>query len=205
MQLLLATANPHKIREIEDLLAGSEVTLISLRDFPALEMPEETGTTMAANARLKAVYCAEKTGLPSLADDSGVEVDFLNGEPGVYSARWVEGSDEDRTLAVLSRLAGVPDDSRGARYRCVICVASPNGTVLESEAACEGRISHIPRGQNGFGYDPIFEITPATGTTPEWIGKTIAEAPPEVKAGVSHRARALRKMLATLRNCRFRL
>lgn len=205
MKLLLATANAHKIREIEDLLAASEIQLVSLRDFPDIEMPEETGTTMAANARIKALYCAEKTGLPSLADDSGIEVDFLNGEPGVYSARWVEGSDEDRTLAILSRLAGVPDDGRSARYRCVICVASPTGTVLESEAVCEGRINHAPRGQNGFGYDPIFEITGSTGTAPEWMGKTFAEAPPEVKADVSHRARALLKMLATLRNCRFRL
>ena len=111
MQLLLATANPHKIHEIENLLADSEVTLISLRDYPSLELPEETGTTMAANARLKAVYCAQTTGLPSLADDSGIEVDFLNGEPGVYSARWVEGSDEDRTLAILSRLQNAPEEN----------------------------------------------------------------------------------------------
>ena len=160
---------------------------------------------MAANARLKAVHCARETSLPSLADDSGIEVDFLDGRPGVHSARWVEGTDEDRMLALLSSLAGVPDEVRGARYRCVICVASPGGTVLESEAVCEGRIAHIPQGQNGFGYDPVFEMTHATGTTPEWIGKTMAQAPPEVKAGVSHRARALQKMLATLRNCRFRL
>jgi XTP/dITP diphosphohydrolase len=205
MQLLLATANTHKIREIEELLAGTEVELVSLREHPGLEMPEETGATMAANARLKAMHCARETGLPSLADDSGIEVDFMDGEPGVYSARWVEGSDEDRTLALLSRLAGVPDDARTARYRCVICVASPGGTILESEAVSEGRITHAPRGANGFGYDPIFEITAATGTAPEWIGKTMAEAPPAVKAAVSHRARALRKMLATLRNCRFRL
>ena len=205
MKILLATANPHKIHEIEEMLADSEIELVSLREFTDLVMPEETGTTMAANARLKALYCAEKTGLPSLADDSGIEVDFLNGAPGVYSARWVEGSDEDRTLALLSSLAGVPDEGRGARYRCVICVASPSGTVLESEAICEGRIARIPQGQNGFGYDPIFEITSATGATLEWIGKTMAQAPPEVKAQVSHRARALQKMLATLRNCRFRL
>ncbi|HEY0075246.1 MAG TPA: RdgB/HAM1 family non-canonical purine NTP pyrophosphatase [Abditibacteriaceae bacterium] len=205
MKLLLATANPHKIREIEELLADSPVELISLREFPNLQMPEETGTTMAANAQLKAVHCARETGLPALADDSGIEVDFLNGEPGVYSARWVEGADEDRTLALLSRLAGVPDELRGARYRCVICVASPGGTILESEAVCEGRIAHIPQGQNGFGYDPIFEITSATGTAPEEIGKTMAQVPPEVKAQVSHRARALQKMLATLRNCRFQI
>ena len=209
MKLLLATANAHKIREIQDLLADSEVSshinLVSLRDFPHVEMPAETGATIAANARLKAIFCAEKTGLAALSDDSGIEVDFLQGEPGVYSARWLEGSDEDRTLGLLSRLASVPDEARTARYRCVICVASHGGTILESEATCEGRINHAPRGHNGFGYDPIFEITAATGTAPEWIGKTIAQAPPEVKAGVSHRARALRKMLATLRNCRFQL
>lgn len=205
MKLLLATANLHKIREIKELLADSPVELVSLREFPKLEIPEESGTTMVENARLKAIHCARESGLPALADDSGIEVDFLNGEPGVYSARWVEGSDEDRTLALLSRLAGVPDKGRGARYRCLICVASPAGTLLESEAVCEGRIAHIPQGQNGFGYDPIFEITSTTGAMPEWVGKTMAEAPPEVKAEVSHRARALRKMLATLRNCRFHL
>jgi XTP/dITP diphosphohydrolase len=205
MKLLLATANPHKIREIKELLADSPVELISLREFPNLQMPEETGTTMAANAQLKAVHCTRETGLPALADDSGIEVDFLNGEPGVYSARWVEGPDEERTLALLSRLVGVPDELRGACYRCIICVASPGGTILESEAVCEGRIAHIPQGQNGFGYDPIFEITSATGTASEEIGKTMAQVPPEVKAQVSHRARALQKMLATLRNCRFRI
>jgi XTP/dITP diphosphohydrolase len=205
MKLLLATANAHKIKEIEALLADSEIQLVSLRDYPGLELPDETGTTMAANARLKAQFCARETGLAALADDSGIEVDFLNGEPGVYSARWALGSDADRTNALLERLQNVPDEARTARYRCVICVASLGGTVLESEAVCEGKITYSPRGANGFGYDPIFEITPQTGTAPEWIGRTIAEAPPAVKAGVSHRARAVQKMLATLRNCRFRI
>lgn len=205
MKLLLATANEHKIREIEGLWVDSEIELVSLRKFPNLEMPEETGATMVANARLKAIHCARESGLPSLADDSGIEIDFLDGGPGVHSARWVEGSDEDRTLALLSHLAGVPDEARGARYRCVICIASPRGTVLETEAVCEGCIAHLPQGQNGFGYDPIFVITEATGTTPEWIGQTMAQAPPEVKAQVSHRARALQKMRATLHNCRFQL
>jgi len=194
MKLLLATANPHKIREIAGLLADAPVEIVSLRDFPDVELPEETGATMSENARLKAEHCARATGLPSLADDSGIEVDALGGAPGVYSARWIAGTDEDRTNALLGRLQSVPDDARGTRYRCVICVAFPGGEVLETEATCEGNITRAPRGANGFGYDPIFEITPATGAPHEWIGKTMAEAPPEVKAMVSHRARAVRAM-----------
>lgn len=198
MKLLLATANPHKIREIEALVAGSSVQLVSLRDYPTIELPEETGTTIAANALLKAEHCTRETGLPALADDSGIEVDFLNGEPGVYSARWVEGSDADRTQAILDRLTGVPDADRTARYRCVICVTYPGGEVVQTEGTCEGKINQAPRGTNGFGYDPIFEVVPATGTTEEWIGHTMAEVPPEVKAQVSHRARALRQMIDLL-------
>ena len=205
MKLLLATANSHKIQEITALLAETPIEIVSLRDFPGVQLPEETGATMAENARLKAEFCARATGLAALSDDSGIEVDFLDGAPGVYSARWVEGSDADRTAALLDRLQNVPNAERGARYRCAICIASPTGTVLETEATCDGEINLAPRGANGFGYDPIFEITPATGAPNEWLGQTMAEAPPEVKALVSHRARAVRKMLATLRNCRYRI
>lgn len=205
MKLLLATANTHKIHELAALLAETPIEIVSLRDFPNVQLPEETGATMAENARLKAELCAHATGLAALSDDSGIEVDFLGGAPGVYSARWVEGSDAERTAALLDRLQNVPDAERTARYRCAICVASPRGTVLETEATCDGQINLARRGANGFGYDPIFEITPATGAPTEWIGKTMAEAPPEVKARVSHRARAVRKMLATLRNCRYRV
>lgn len=188
MQLLIATANAHKVEEISRLL-GNDYELVSLREFPNLEMPEETGETMAQNARLKAQACAQASGLPALADDSGIEVDALGGAPGVYSARWATGSDADRTQALLNKLADVPE--RGARYRCAICLAYPDGVLLEAEGTCEGRIAFEPRGENGFGYDPIFEIIAETGAPFANEGRTMAQVPPEIKAQVSHRARAL--------------
>ncbi len=200
MKLLLATGNAHKLREFLELLRDMPtIEIVSLRDFPDIEMPDETGLTMRDNARLKAEHCARVTGLPSLADDSGIEVDALGGAPGVHSARWVEGSDEERTRALLERLLDVPDEARTARYRCAICVALPDGNPSESEATCEGRIARSPRGDNGFGYDPVFEITGKTGAPIEWIGKTMAEAPPAVKAQISHRARVLRMLKPQLR------
>src|SRR5436853_2569909 len=125
MELLLATANAHKIHELAALLAEAPLEIVSLRDFPGVKLPAETGATMSENARLKAEFCARATGLPALSDDSGIEVDFLDGAPGVYSARWVEGSDAERTQALLDRLQNVPNEARTARYRCAICVASP--------------------------------------------------------------------------------
>lgn len=200
MKLLIATANAHKLHEIAAMLREVPVLeLVSLRDFPTLELPPETGATMQENARLKAEYCARAANLPALADDSGIEVDALNGEPGVRSARWVEGSDADRTNALLQRLHETRDTQRIARYRCAICLAFPDGSINETEGVCEGRITDAPRGANGFGYDPVFEITTATGTASEWIGKTMAEAPPEIKAQVSHRARAIAAIAPVLR------
>lgn len=194
--LLIATANTHKLREITELLRDLPgLELVSLRDYPNLEMPPEDGPTMQANARIKAEYCTQVTGLPALADDSGIEVATLGGAPGVHSARWVAGSDADRTNALLARLHGLPPEQRGARYRCALCVVRVDSEsqfqVIETEATCEGAITDAWRGENGFGYDPIFEITAATGTPAQWLGLTIAEAPPEVKAQVSHRARAI--------------
>ncbi len=190
MKLLIATANTHKVEEISGLLGG-DYELASLREFPDLEMPEETGETMAQNARLKAQACAQISGLPALADDSGIEVDALDGAPGVYSARWAEGSDADRTQALLGKLTNVAQAERSARYRCAICVAFPDGRLLEAEGTCEGRIAFEPRGENGFGYDPIFEIITDTGAPFANEGRTMAQVPPEIKAQVSHRARAL--------------
>jgi len=200
MKLLIATANAHKLHEIAEMLAPVPgIEHISLRDFPTLELPLETGATMRENARIKAEYCAQATGLTALADDSGIEVDALGGAPGVISARWYEGSDADRTLALLHRLdaTGAPD--RTARYRCALCLARPDGTTEETEGTCEGRLNDGPRGENGFGYDPIFEITAATGTPVEYIGTTMAEAPPALKAQVSHRARAVAAMVPVLK------
>jgi XTP/dITP diphosphohydrolase len=190
MKLLLATANAHKIEELRGLLCEiPDLEIVSLRDFPAIEMPDETGATMAENARIKAEHCARESGLPALADDSGIEVDALGGEPGVRSARWVEGSDADRTNALLHRLAST--HNRTARYRCAICIAWPDGKMVETEDVCEGRIGFEWRGENGFGYDPVFEITDQTGL-PHRVGRTMAEVLPEEKAQVSHRARAVR-------------
>lgn len=197
--LLLATANVHKLEEIRHLLADVQgLQIISLQDFPYLVMPDETGSTMAENAAIKASYCARQARLPALADDSGIEVDALGGEPGVHSARWTGGSDHTRMLALLDRLKGVSPEHRTARYRCAICLCRPSGKMTTVEATCEGRIATAPSGSNGFGYDPIFELTAESGTRTEWIGRTMAEAPPELKARISHRARAMVQMIAVL-------
>jgi XTP/dITP diphosphohydrolase len=194
MKIILATANAHKLREMQGLLAGCDIEVLSLGDFPDVVMPEETGATMAENARLTAQSCAAQTGLPCLADDSGIEVDALDGAPGVRSARWVEGSDEDRTNALLEKLQSTPEPARTARYRCAICLAFPDGRLLQTEATCEGKIGTEFKGENGFGYDPIFVLTNSTGAPSEYSGQTMAEVPPEIKAQVSHRARAIQKL-----------
>jgi XTP/dITP diphosphohydrolase len=199
MTILLATTSAHKAQEIAELLAETpDLQLETLNDYPATEAPEEDGETMAENARIKAQFYAQHFGVTVLADDSGIEVDALDGEPGVHSARWAEGSDADRVLALLSRLSEVGEQERGARYRCALCLASPSEILVETEGTCEGAIAFAPEGQNGFGYDPVFQITLATGAANEWVGKTIAQAPPEVKAGVSHRARAVRELAKKL-------
>ena len=203
MILLLATGNAHKVEEIAAMLRDvPNLEIQSLRDFPAVEMPEETGATMRENARLKAQSCAQQSGIAALADDSGIEVDVLGGAPGVHSARWIEGSDEDRMRALLDRTneSSTRNDERSARYRCAICVIFPDGRVLETEGVCEGRIAREPRGENGFGYDPIFETTPETGAPIEYSNCTMAQIPPEVKAQVSHRARAVAAMEELLRS-----
>jgi XTP/dITP diphosphohydrolase len=200
MKLVVATTSAHKLEEIKALLANVPyLEVLSLRDFPPVEEPDENGSTMAENARIKAKYYAQHTQLPTLADDSGVEVDALGGAPGVHSARWVAGSDSDRTNALLAKLQNVPDEQRTGRYRCALCLAKADGsTWIETEGTCEGRIAHEVRGHNGFGYDPIFELTEATGA-PDWVGRTIGEAPPEIKAQISHRARAVSQLAAELR------
>ena len=202
MTLVIATSSAHKLAEIRALLHEiPNLTLLSLRDFPPIAEPDETGQTMRDNAHLKAQFYAAHTNLPTLADDSGIEIDFLNGAPGVHSARWIAGSDADRTRRVLEKLANVPQSERGTRYRCVLCWCEPNApasTCREWEATCEGQIATQARGENGFGYDPIFEITDQTGA-PDFIGQTMAQVGPEIKAQVSHRARAVRQMAQSLK------
>lgn len=183
-RLLVATNNEGKLREYRDLLAGLPVELVSLREAGIDLEVEETGQTFAENAVIKASCYARASGLCTLADDSGLEVDALRGEPGVMSARYAgpQATDADRVKLLLDRMKTVPDDQRSARFRCVIAVASPSGQVEISEGTIEGVITWEPRGQYGFGYDPVFYIPEMT--------RTMAELPPAVKNRISHRARA---------------
>jgi XTP/dITP diphosphohydrolase len=200
MKLVIATSNAGKLREMQALLSPAlSWEIVSLAEFPTFEMPPEDGETMAQNARIKAVFCAQKLQLPCLADDSGLEVDALNGGPGVHSARWFSGTDEERNSALLARLHNIPENQRTARFRCALCLAV-NDDLYEVEAICEGRISLAPRGENGFGYDPIFEITAQTGADITLIGQTMAEVATIQKAELSHRARAVKLLLEKLEN-----
>lgn len=185
-RLLIATKNRGKVREYQELLAGLPLEIT----FPAEEgywlEVEESGETFEENACLKARAFARHSGLLTLADDSGLEVDALGGAPGVYSARYAGpgASDADRYRKLLADLAEVPEDQRSARFRCVIAVAWPDGRVETAAGACEGQIGFEPRGDYGFGYDPVF-IVAGQG------GKTMAELAPDVKNRISHRARAV--------------
>ncbi len=186
MRLLIATRNRGKLREYRRLLEGLPLELVTLDDVDVDLDVEETGETFEANARLKAEAYARASGLPTLADDSGLEVDALGGAPGVRSARYgapEARSDEDRYRLLLRRLEGVPEEARTARFVCVVAFADPRAGVLRTaRGTCEGRIARAPRGRHGFGYDPVFLL-------PD--GRTMAELSPEEKNRISHRARAL--------------
>ncbi len=184
MQLLIATHNRGKLIEYKELLAGLPFNLVTLDDVGIRDDVEENGTTFAENARLKAIEYAQRSGLLTLADDSGLEVDALGGEPGVYSKRYAgEGkSDADRYWFLLDKLKDVPQGQRTARFRCVIVIASPDGKLWQTDGTCEGEIAFEPRGTHGFGYDPVFQVTER--------GMRMAELPPEEKNKISHRARA---------------
>lgn len=184
MKLLLATTNPGKVREFEDLLAGCGLELLTPEVLKAKADVREAGGSYAENARIKARALAAASGLVTLADDSGLEVDALHGAPGLHSARYAGAgaTDADRVRLLLANLKGVPFEKRTARFRCVIAIAEPGGAVRYAEGSCEGLIALEPRGANGFGYDPVFHF-------PEY-GKTMAELPGELKNRISHRARA---------------
>jgi len=199
MKLVIATSNAGKLREIQELLNPIlPWEIVSLANFPPFEMPSEDGETMAENARIKAIFCMNKLHIPCLADDSGLEVDALNGEPGVRSARWYPGTDQDRSAALLARLQDVPKNQRTARFRCALCLATSEEDLREVEATCEGNIAIKPRGDNGFGYDPIFEISAASGSDSALIGRTMAEIMPSQKAQLSHRARAMTLLIENI-------
>ena len=186
--LLLGTRNPGKVREIESILADSGWTFSSLQAFPNVDTPAETGTTYAENAVLKARFYSLATGMCALADDSGLEVEALSGAPGVYSARYAgaNASDADRRALLLSELAKVSDLNRRARFVAAVAICDAEGTVLNvSEGICDGTIISSPRGNGGFGYDPLF--------VPDGFNQTFAELADDVKNIISHRARALLK------------
>ncbi len=184
MRLLVATRNRHKVEEMKGILDVPGLELVSLLEVENPPMIEENGSTFQENALIKARAVAERFSSWAMADDSGIEVDALNGEPGVRSARFGgEGlSDAHRNALLLDRLRGVPLERRTARFRCVIAVVSPEGDEFLAEGKCEGRIAFEPRGDHGFGYDPVFLLE---------NGRTMAELAPEEKNRISHRYRAL--------------
>jgi XTP/dITP diphosphohydrolase len=189
--LLVATTNRHKLEEYRAIFSGLPFRLLSLHDILLKMDVEETGTTFAENAVLKAVAYAKVSGLLTLADDSGLEIDALGGAPGVYSARFggSGASYETRFRLILEQLKGLPAEKRTARFCCVIAIAEPSGYYQTVEGIIEGRIAYAPRGENGFGYDPIFLV-------PD-LGKTTAELTSEQKNHISHRGRAA-QLAATL-------
>jgi XTP/dITP diphosphohydrolase len=186
-ELLIATTNRGKVREIEKLLATLPVRLRLLLEFPHVAEPREDGRTFADNALLKAHYYAQATGRLTLSDDSGLEVDALGGAPGVHSARFggSEATYPERMALLLEQLSATGDQARTARFVCVIALCDPDTSETYTFAGtCEGQIAAAPRGTSGFGYDPLF--------IPEGYDRTFGELPEAVKQEISHRARALR-------------
>jgi XTP/dITP diphosphohydrolase len=207
-RLLVATRSRHKLRELRQLLdVGPDVELVSPDDVGIPEEPDETGETFETNARLKARYYARRSGLPTLADDSGLEVDALHGGPGVRTRRYAgpDATDEQNNRKLLDELGSLPPARRGARYVCVLALAlpddaGPNGglATLVRRGTCRGRIATAPKGDGGFGYDPIFE--PAAEPPG---GRTLGEWSAAAKNAISHRSRAARRMAPVLRELGF--
>ena len=186
MQLLVATTNAHKLSEIRSILTGLDVDLVSLSDFPPVIVPDETGDTFVGNAREKALHYAAATGQLTLAEDSGLEIDGLNGEPGVHSARFNGDSYPERFKVIYARLANAERLRCRARFVCALVVVRGSNILFETRGTVEGRVADEPSGAAGFGYDPIFHYPP--------YGKTLAEVSREEKAAVSHRGKAVRAL-----------
>jgi len=186
-KLLLATNNQAKVGEYRSLLQNLPYELVTLAEQGITTIADEVGESLEENARLKATVLAAESQVLALADDSGLEVDALGGEPGRLSARYAgeNASDKDRVNYLLLRLKGMPWEKRSARFRCVIAIAIPDGKVKFCSGECQGFITFEPRGEQGFGYDPVFYL-------PE-LDKTLAELPLEIKKQVSHRGQAARK------------
>ena len=193
-KLLLATGNQGKLHELESLLQGLPYQLITPLEASISTKVDEVGRSLEENASLKATIMAGRSQLLTLADDSGLEVEALGGEPGVLSARYAgaNATDSNRIDRLLTRLKDVPWEKRRARFRCAIAVATPEGQVNLFSGECDGLITLEPRGEMGFGYDPIFYL-------PQ-LGKTMAQLPLEVKNQLSHRGRATRKAMPLLKS-----
>lgn len=194
-RIIFATGNAGKIREIKEIMGDMNIPIISMKEAGIVTDIEENGTTYEENATIKAkaVAALAEEGDLVMADDSGLEIDYLNKEPGIYSARYL-GEDTSYRIKnqnLIDRLSGVPDEKRGARFVCAIAAVLPDGKVLTTRGVIEGRIGYEEAGQGGFGYDPIFYV-------PE-LGKTTAELMEEEKNDVSHRGRALRAMKEELK------
>ena len=191
MKFVLATFNRDKARELESLLALPGVTIVPLADWPQARAPEEDAGTLAGNARIKARAAVAITGLPAIADDTGLEVDALGGAPGVHAARYAGpgATYADNVAKLLAALAGVPEAARTARFRTACVALGPDGREWQAEGVLEGRILARARGENGFGYDPVFAL-------PD--GRTLAELGTEEKNAISHRALAVKALAARL-------
>ncbi len=188
MKIIFATGNENKLREIRQITADMDIEIVSMKDAGCYADVEETGTTFEENAYLKASAIAKKCGLPTLADDSGLEIDYLGKEPGIYSSRYM-GEDTPysvKNAELLRRMEGVPDEERTARFVCAICLVRPDGSSETVCATMEGIVAHESAGSNGFGYDPIFFLPDR--------GCTSAQLSPEEKNLISHRGKALRLM-----------
>lgn len=194
-RVVVASRNRAKAAEIAQILAdeGLGCEVVSLADFPDVSLPPETGRTFAENAVAKARHAAAATGLPAIADDSGLEVDALDGRPGIYSARYAgdNAGDEERCQKLLEEMRDVPDDQRQARFVCAAAYAEPDGQVLVTEGASLGRIAREPAGTGGFGYDPIF--------IPRGRSCSMAQLTPGQKNAISHRGRAFRLLSRAIR------
>ena len=186
LEILIATNNLCKVKEIKDILDGRQIKILTIKDFPHLPKIEEDGKTYQENAFKKARKISEYTGKICLADDSGLEIDYLKGKPGIYSSRW-GNSDEERINKVLKLLENVSINKRNAKFVCVTVLVFPDGKTYMVKEECKGVIGFQPKGEHGFGYDPIFLV-------PEYE-KTFAELGGKIKNQISHRGKAMRRMI----------
>lgn len=186
LKLVIATGNIGKVKEIEEKLKEYPLIIKSLQDYPQIPEIKESGKTFSENSILKATTVSNYTNLPALADDSGLEIDYLGGKPGLYSSRWGK-NDQERIEKVLKELEGVPEVQRKARFVCVMSLVIPENEVFTTQGVCSGKITFLPRGNSGFGYDPIF--------IPDGYELTFSQMGKKLKNRISHRAIALDRMV----------